>query len=541
VGKSQRFDAPEPGGAGISSSKTGETHLVSGKSGSDSLRSAVLWTVAGVFAARLVGFARSLWLVARLPDAELGRWAIVYSVLPVAAWLLTLGVPAGLARYLPGTQDSAERRRLVRLAFFVCLLPIPILCLLIHLFPRQLALVLFGDPRLSSLGTLAAFATGILLLSHWLQGCLHGLLRFRHASVLQMIHTLAFAVLAVLLVELAGATAAWALAAHILAGILAIAWGCWIVRAGLAQADRAKATPTAIGKERLPVRSFLAFSIGLCVAGVVEDAWSLVDRFAIVHAYEASAAGRQAIVGQYHIAFTLASPLALLLGLFGTVLLPYAASAYDTLGPEEGRRRIDASIRMASVGFLVASLPLCLFGRPFAALVLGRDEGLWCALLPWTVAAAGMSGVQHIYKAWFACRGHPWRLAALWGATLAGNAVTSVLLVRRLGPVGPAIATVLWAMVSGAVLHVLAGGLKRPGAFRTLAAVWLPCLAILPGVLLVVVTGTIVIICFVTNLLWSSAERDLLLAELAELGFGGRKPRRTEDARYDPTAVSPVS
>ncbi len=415
--------------------------------GSRFLRSVVIATV-GLVVGRAIGLVRSFLFVVLLPPDELGRWGLAYGTLPLVAWLLGLGLPAALARY-GATVNGTDFRRLLRRAVG-CSIAVGIAAMTLAVVGRRwIAAACFGS---TAYGRDAVLLLAAAVLASWLNlshGVVQGRKRFGVDTGLQLLYTCLFAASSLTALVAFGRSATVALAAYLCstaAVLLAAAY--WVHRLVAAE-------PSGVSGSLPSMRHLLWFSLGLCAGGVVEDVWPLVDRYVALHLMSGALQGRQAALGHYQIALTVASPLVLVLSALGIVLVPYAAQAFDRSGAENADRKVSTVLRLSALAFLVsASLVALAAPAPLRWLLQDRGE-LWQGLLPFCLAASGLVGLQHVYKTAFVCRGQAWRLVAVWVVMAGANGLISSFLVGSWLLPGAAFGSVLTGLLGSVMMSCL--------------------------------------------------------------------------------------
>ncbi len=77
----------------------------------DTLFQSVSVAVILAIVCRLVGFGRGVLMTRTLSPEELGTWALIANAIALLAFICTLGIPNGLARYTERFRDSGKLGR----------------------------------------------------------------------------------------------------------------------------------------------------------------------------------------------------------------------------------------------------------------------------------------------------------------------------------------------------------------------------------------------------------------------------------------------
>ncbi len=472
---------------------------------------------AGLIAGRAVGLVRSFLFVLLLPPEELGRWGIAYGTLPLIAWVLGLGLPAALARYGPALDGDSMRHLLRRVS--LCTLACGVVALAVAIPARSLlAAGCFGSPRYAADALLLVCSA---VLASWLNlahGLFQGRRRFGTDTALQLLYTCLFAAGSLIALTVVRATATVALAVHVLATAAVLTGAVLIVLRLPAEAEL-----QAAGRTLPSFRRLLWFSLGLCVGGLVEDVWPLVDRYVALHMMPGSLAARQSALGHYQIALTIASPLVLMLGALGIVLVPYAAQAFDRDGSPAADRKVGVVLRFSAVAFFVSGALLLQLAPLLLTSVLHDKGELWQAILPFCLAAGGLVGLQHVYKTAYVCREQAWRLVAIWLVMAMVNTLLSAYLVRYALLPGAAAASVLTGVLGSLLMASVLHGSVHVAWRRDLLALVLPAFLALPDEVLMWLLVGLVAILVATDWLFDDQDRQLLRALLCKLRFSGQQ------------------
>ena len=478
------------------------------------VRSVVIATV-GLVIGRGVGLARSFAFVGLLPPEELGRWGIAYGTLPLLAWLLTLGLPAVLARY-SGQLDRMAQRRLLGLSFSTVGLSGAVLSLAALALSGPVAYAVFGSSQYTTDIHLLCLAAAFMALLHLCHGTLQGQRRFLLDTGLQVVYSVLFAATALVSLTVLRPTTTVALGSYAAATLFVLL----VAIAGL------RRLPPALGSSPLTTppsaAALLWFGTGICVGGIVEDIWPMVDRYAVLHVLETPLQVRQYALGQYQIALTLASPLVLVLSAVGVVVLPYAARLFDASCAQDADRHVSSTVRFAAVAFLPCGFALLWLGPPLLRTIVGVPDGLWRHVLPFCLATGGLIGLQHVYKASFVCRGQSWRLVAVWTGMCVANVVLSVLLVRSAGLAGAAAASVVTGLGGSVLMSWMLHRVWSASWRRDAVALMLPAFCLGSAGAGLAVAAIVVWLCAATGFVLDETDRELLRAAWCKLQLGGR-------------------
>lgn len=404
------------------------------------------FTVAAVMVVlcRVGVFGRGVLLARTLDPVELGTWALMANAIQVLAFVVLLGVPSGLSRYVDRHRQEGSLRRFLTRAAGLSLAGAIAACLLAALCWQPLGRLLYSQavsPALMSL-TLAAIAATVIF--SLLQGILHGLRLFRLDGCLELVRTTGFlAIAAVLVVGCQGGFLAvgWA---YLITTLLATgAVGVYVCR-GLRepQPPAGPAGDNALGQS---TRLLFIYGLGAWSAGSLQAMWRCLDRYMLLHLSGGSPEGTLEQIGGYFIASKLGQPISVLGGMLAIVLLPHAVRRWENHRRQEVGEMIRLTAKLAVLGMTLMGATLVALKSFTLAIVVGyvpESSSIVFAPVMVTIIAVAL---HHVVRTYLLCRQRVWLISGVWLACLVLNALLNAYLIPRYQLYGAAVATMLSA------------------------------------------------------------------------------------------------
>lgn len=420
----------------------------------DTLAQSLIVLLIVTVAQRTVGLVRGV-LVCRWLDAEhLGEWDLAFGFLTLAAPAAALGLMASFGRYLEYYRHRGQARAFLRRTAAAVTVLGTLAVVWLVLDQERFAHLIFGGGH-GDLVVLLAVSLAPLIAFYYCTEFFSGLRLFRVVSSLQLLHSLSFAALCIVLIQTYRADAyslviAYA-ASNTLCAAAAFAW--------LLHTWRVLPHDT----QHLPHRALwckvLPFSLWLWVGNWLSNLFEVADRYMLVHFSGMPTPLTLQAVGNYHSARIVPLLLLSVAGLLGTTLLPHLSHDW-----EAGRRQAVALRVRLALKLLAAAL----LGGSCAVIVLAPllfdwafqgkyDGGL--QVLPWTLVYLGWTSLIYVASPylWCAERARLPSLAMFVG--LLANLLLNLLLVPRFGLPGAVWATAAANAVALAVLYLLASRL----------------------------------------------------------------------------------
>lgn len=482
-----------------------------------------LWiTLAFTVASRVAGLMRGVTFARAMDRAELGAWALSSNAVQLLSFALVFGVPGGLSRYAERFVRTGRLVTLLRLGFAVPLVIATLVCLGGVLAAESSALLLFDDPSLVELAALTWLATLVFVGFNLVQGALQGLRVFRLLSCLQIGQSMAFAALGGLLLATWRRDAIAAVSAHLAVTAMVSAWAIWLLWRG---ASRVGASAESADVATTDWRCLFGYSLGAWVAGGLQELWRVLDRFLLLHVRSAPPTQVLSEIGSYHVAELLALPLCAGAVTLSILLLPHAASLWESSRPQDGGTLVELAIKLTSVVLTVGAIGLLTFEDLLLGVVLHDDGRAARHIFAPLLASASLSGICYVAATHLYCREKAWSVACIWGLALVANGVANLRLIPGFGLPGAIAATLASASVALAATLWTCGrhGLRLKSSTWVLASI--PLLLVTPTPLAIASIAAIVALAPSSRWLLSADERTLWLRLWAwrrrQAGAGG--------------------
>ncbi len=403
----------------------------------DSLVDSVVLLLSLTVIQRLVGFVRAILFCRWLDAEQLGRWDMAFSFILLAAPIAVLAVPGAFGRYLEPYRQQGQFRVFLRRTSVVCVGLVILAAAVLFTARAWFSELVFGSPDHTDLVLL--IAVGLVTVAGY-NFCIEtftALRNVRAVSVLQMVHSLAFAALGILLLATCNNSAFGVLVAYGGSCLVALGMAAWWLR-GVWKASPAVEQPVA---GRTLWAKMIPFAGWILLGSFLANLFQIADRYMIIHYSGMSAAGALAQVGAYHSSRVVPLLLVSVAIMLGTMLTPHLSHDW-----EAGRRRqvveqlrlfvklIGFGLSAAAVGVL-AMAPL-LFGVAFQGKF---DDGL--AILPWTLCYCLWFGLLMVLEKYLWCAEKARMAGLALGAGLAVNVGLNLVLLPPLGLLGAVLAT----------------------------------------------------------------------------------------------------
>jgi O-antigen/teichoic acid export membrane protein len=480
----------------------------------DTLFQSVTVAVGLAIVCNVVAFGRGVFFARVLEPEELGTWALMANAVQVLAFVCTLGVPNGLARY------SERHRREGALGSFYAgaaartLAVAAVVCLAGFLFWQPAGQILFAESASRSVVWItfaAVFATVFLTLA---QGMLHGLRLFRVNSLFDLGQNLAFLAFAILLLACwrnDAYAAAWANLAATAVGGVAMAW--WLRRALRRGTDDRAAAGTATahqaGADSAGVRwwPILAYSLGAWSCGSLQAVWRVLDRYMLLHLSSAGTSETLDHIGQYFIASKLGHPLSVVAGVLSMALLPHAVTLWESKRRGDVAHMVGITTKLAAISMTFAAAVLIVFKIPLIELVTGRTATLAAAIYTPVLVTVIAVSLHYILRTYLMCDERSWAITGVWLAVLAANAGLNAALIPGHGLMGATWATLISSGLAVALVAYLSARRGMPIGPRLVLALVLPAVLLLPvAAMLLALAGVAAAVLF-TNLVLERNEK----------------------------------
>ncbi len=480
---------------------------------SDSLAFGVVFAISLTVIQRAVGFGRGILFCRLMTDQELGQWSMVYSFLMLLAPLAVLGLPGCFGRftehYLSRNQFGIFVRRITLIS---CALT-AMLAFTMYSFPAMFSQLVFRTPDCTGIINGMAFAVIMVAGSNFLSSLLESLRQVRLATLMRFVQGIGFAIFGTLLIVQWENSATGATFGFGIASFLACVPAVWFLanhRAGFQDSGKIL-SHVEMWKRIAP------FAIWLWASNLVWNLFEVADRSMLVHWSDVSAMDAQGFVGQYHSGRVIPMLLVGLAAVLVGMMMPYITAVWEKGNRKDAGQLLTFSIKLVSLGFTAAALGILLFSPLLFEIVLqGKyDQGL--AVLPLTFVFSiwfSLFMFGQIYL-WVAEKGK--LVFAVTSIGLVINLLLNGLLIPSFeiwGAISATTTATLFCLVATNFAISFAGcDLDR----RFWVICFLPLIVLLPLAFAFVGLAIFVAVCISTTLLFSTEEKQLIHAKVADL------------------------
>lgn len=407
---------------------------------------------------RGLGFGRGVLFCRLMSDVDVGSLSMAYDFIVMFTPIAMLGIPGSLARYVETYRRENRAGQLVRrLAMITGALGITLVLGLL-LARRSFAYWIFlSADRVDLVVTIAAGVAAIVAFNFTYE-LLASLRQVRAASWMQFIQSVGFSILGVVWLLLGGGLVGL-LSVFAAVTIFAMVPASIILKRGWHDLDNAcsPASNDSIWRRVLP------YAGALWMMNLLTNAFTMSDRYLILHAMPGGDETVRAAIGQYHSARLIPLLLTSLAAMVSGVLLPYLSADWES----SRREQVVATLKRALVGVSVlftigGGITLTFAPWLFESFLENRySQGL--ALMPMAMAMciyAALAIVGQDYL-WVAEKGK-W-VAVATGIGLSINIALTLLWLPSMGLSGAVLATlianqmvlcVLWAIMHAAGFRI---------------------------------------------------------------------------------------
>ena len=480
----------------------------------DTLFQSVSVAVILAIVCRLVGFGRGVLMTRTLSPEELGTWALIANAIALLAFICTLGIPNGLARYTERFREAGNLGKFFLTALTRAGALTVLVCLAGMVFWRSTGRLLFDDSTDQTLIWITLGAVAATVLLSLIQGMLQGLRLFRLNSLVELAQNFGFLLMAVVLFGMWSGdaeVAAWAILITTLMTALLIGW--WLIRCiGKPHQGDHPSIAIPAGGYWWPI---MAYSLGAWSAGSLQALWRVIDRYMLLHLSSASGAETLDQIGQYYIASKLGQPLGALAGVVSMALLPHAAKLWESKRQGEVTTMVHVSTKLAILIMTFGGALLLALKGWIIPLVAGRDAAMTAAIFAPVLLTVIAVSVHFILRTYLMCKEQTWRVTAIWVITLLANGALNVVLIPHFQLWGAAWAT----MISGGVAVALTAAQSQRSGMRVgprlILCLTLPCVLLLPTPAMLALLMVVALATHFTDWILDSEEKQSINQQVA--------------------------
>lgn len=414
----------------------------------DTLVDSVLILLALNVVQRLVGFVRALLFCRWLDAAQLGVWDMAFSFLVLAAPLSVLAIPGAFGRYVEYYRRQGQLRAFLRRAIAACAISAMIALVLVLLTRRWLAVVVFGGEEHAETIAWAAASLVAVIAYNLLVELFTALRNVRFASVMQLISSVAFAVLGT------GLLLGWQRSAT--SAIVSYGGSCLIAVLVAAFVFRRAWRSMPVAHKPLPQRTLwdrtAPFVAWVLLGSILINLFGVIDRYMILHFSQMSANEALDVVGNYYAARVVPLLLVSIATMLATIIVPHLSHDWET-----GRRdlvvvRLRLFTKAFGFALFAAATAVLLFSPLLFHLGFHGKYPQGEAVLPWVLVCCTWFGLAMILQTYLLCAEKGRLVSVSLALGLALNVPLNLLLLPRLGLLGAALsatasnALLLWSV-----------------------------------------------------------------------------------------------
>jgi O-antigen/teichoic acid export membrane protein len=457
---------------------------------------------------RTIGFGRSILLCRWLPPEELGHWDLTLAFLDLAAPFAVLSIPACFLRYVEHYRQRGHLRVFLRRMAMAVLASVGCSIVAMSFGQSWLSEQLYNSDQGLPLVRLVILTLAPLVVFNTVIEVFGSLRMYPVVSLLTFVQSLLFAGVTLSLV------AFW----HAGADSIIIGYGLtcllcdilplyWLVRMWANQPHSPNVPAALAFWGRL-----VPFISSVWVINLLENVFAMTDRYMLLH-YSQMAAGDAAVaLGQYHSARVFPLLIMQLAAMVGAMFVPYWSHDWEAGRREQVRARLDLFLKVLGLG-LTAAAAIVLLVAPFLFVSLfgGKFAG-GESIHPWTLLSAVWFSMFCVANTYFWCNERVWQVSLILLFSLAVNAITSIVLLPRLGLFG----AVLSAAIADVLLLIAVYGLGAMQGMRVSQGTWIVSAA--PAALAfgawtaLTVLVALVLLSLTTRWIFTSSEKTEIIA-----------------------------
>jgi polysaccharide transporter, PST family len=413
----------------------------------DTLVDSVLILLALNVVQRLVGFVRAILFCRWLNAEQLGLWDMAFSFLLLAAPLSVLAIPGAFGRYLEHYRQRGQLRMFLRRTILACGGLAILASVVVVLLRQWLSEVVFGDDDQAELIALAAASLVAVIAFNFLVELFTALRNIRLASIMQLVNSIAFAILGIGLLFW-DPTAKSALISYGGSCLVAVVMASFVLR----RVWHAAPPPDKALAQGVLWARIAPYAAWVLLGSLLTNLFGVVDRYMILHYSQMSPDQALVAVGNYYAARVVPLLLASIATMLGTMITPHLSHDW-----ESGRRdlvisRLRLFLKVFGFALFAAAVMVLIFGRLLFDIGFHGKYPEGFAVLPWTLIYCTLFGMSLIAQNYLLCAEKAGfaSVALLVGLLL--NIPLNLVLLPRLGLQGAALSSAIVNAVSLALV-----------------------------------------------------------------------------------------
>lgn len=405
----------------------------------DTLADSVLILLGLTAAQRLVGFVRAVLFCRWLDAEQLGLWDMAFSFLLIAAPLSVLAIPGAFGRYVEHFRRRGQLRAFFRSTAVACF-GLALTTIIIVLLARDwFSSLIFGSDDEAAMVVMAALCLMTVVAFNFLVEVFTALRNIRLVSAMQMVNSVAFAVLGVGLLLGWQCSAAAVLLSYGGSCLVAILWASFFVRR-IWQASPPTTEPLS---RTVLVDRVAPFAAWILLGSMLTNLFGVMDRYMIVHFSDRTAVQALDMVGNYHSSRVVPMLLVSIASMIAAMAIPHLSHDWEAGRRDEVAARLRLLIKLVGFALFAGAAVVLLFAPLlFGTAFRGKfPEGM--AVLPWTLVYCTWFSLSLLIQNYIFCAERAKLVSLAMAFGLLVNILLNVVLLPKLGLEGAVLSSVV--------------------------------------------------------------------------------------------------
>ena len=395
----------------------------------DSLATSVIWLLGLTAAQKAVGFIRSVIVCRWLDPLNLGVWGMSQAMMDTAVPLLLLSIPGAFGRYVEFYRQRGQLPSFLRWATGLCSFVLVSGISVGLILQTSLAKMVFGDVQYRPLTAGCLFAVIPAAIFAFSTELLVGLRRGRAATCGHFYRGLLLTLVSLSLL------AAWRCDASSMVWAYGLSFGlAWLlllpVLAAVLRNVPASETPLSI---RLTARRLAPAVMGFWLADFLNNMFSTVDRYMLIHWNRHGVDQALASVGNYEAALVFPLLLATVATMVARMILPHHAKDWELGRHEQVQISLNRTLQGAALALVAGGCVIRWLGPTIFQLAFRGQYPAGQGVLSWAITFYIWSALSAVVMNYLWCvEKTPWCALAM-SVGLVVNVILNGWLVPRLG------------------------------------------------------------------------------------------------------------
>ncbi len=400
---------------------------------------------------RMLNYLMVPYLTRVMTDVEYGVVTDIYSLIPFALVLLTMGLESGWFRFAGKAADEEEKNRIFATLWKATMLAAMLFWVAVSAFRGSIASALgYGDDPVVVSLTVAIIALDVVTAMPFAR-LREQRRRMRYVGIrlASVVVNLALCLVFYSVQRRTGAS--WVLVANLVASAVSLVLllpGVWRIRRDEWRIDAAA------------LKRVMTYSLPLLISGIAGTAGEFIDRQMIKWLMPPDVA--MGALGVYGATTKLAVIMILFTQMYRLAAEPFFLAKF---GKGEFARQSSLAMKLY-IAVAVLIFAVVMIAKPLVVLILGEEFRGGSHLLPILLAANALAGVVLNLSFWYKQAERTWMAIAVTGTGMAVAVALNVLFVPRMGYEGAAWARLACEGAMVAVSLILVSRIKRSEGFN---------------------------------------------------------------------------